>query len=126
MLPAASTLQNRGKVVVEAPAIAVLNAAPVSDSDDEPLATSRSVKLKGKGKIIVVPKSLSKKKAAECAASDRAESDEEDESNGEEAGPIMRSVKVKKGRRMATIDLTGPHNRYALHVRVMCKTDQVF
>ncbi|KAJ7830868.1 hypothetical protein B0H13DRAFT_1915726 [Mycena leptocephala] len=114
-LPSGS--HDQGKVVVEAPAIAVLDVAPGSDSDDEPLSASRGAKSKGKGKVIVVPRSSSKKKAAErasseCAASDRAESDEEDESDGEEPGPITRSVKVKKGRKMVTIDLTGLHNRY--------------
>ncbi|KAJ7831669.1 hypothetical protein B0H13DRAFT_1915344 [Mycena leptocephala] len=95
----------------------VLDAAPVSDSDDEPLATSRSAKSKGKGRIIVVPKSSSKKKTAERAsseraASDRAESDEGEESDSEEADPITQSVKVKKGRKTTMVDLTGPRNRY--------------
>jgi hypothetical protein len=129
MPPAASTSQNRGKVVVEAPVIAVLDPAPVSDSDDKPLSASRDGKSKGKGKVIVMPRSLSKKKAAERAssehtASDRAESDKGEESNGEEVDPITRSVKVKKGRKTVTIDLTGPRNRYAPHVRVVRKTDQ--
>ncbi|KAJ7880969.1 hypothetical protein B0H13DRAFT_1891546 [Mycena leptocephala] len=72
--------------------------------DDEPLSASRDAKSKGKGKIIVVPKPSSKKKAAErasseCAASDHAESDEGEQSDGEEEDPITRSVKVKKGRK---------------------------
>ncbi|KAJ7920668.1 hypothetical protein B0H13DRAFT_1867394 [Mycena leptocephala] len=115
--PTASSSRNRGKVVVDAPAIAVLEAAPASDSDDEPLSASRDAKSKGKGRIIVVPKSSSKKKAAERAsseraASDHAESDEGGESDGEEVDPITRSVKVKRGRKTVTIDLTGPRNRY--------------
>ncbi|KAJ7875692.1 hypothetical protein B0H13DRAFT_1894016 [Mycena leptocephala] len=114
--PPPSTSRNRGKVVVEAPAIAVLDAAPVSDSDNEPLSASRSAKGKGKGKIIVVPRSSSKKAAerasSERAASDRAESDKGEESDGEELDPITQSVKVKRGRKTVTIELTGPRNRY--------------
>ncbi|KAJ7913287.1 hypothetical protein B0H13DRAFT_1873970 [Mycena leptocephala] len=115
-----SSSRNRGKGVVEAPAIAVLEAAPASDSDDKPLSASRDAKSKGKGRIIVVPKSSSSKKAAERASSERAASDhaESDEgehgeqSDGEEEDPITRSVKVKRGRKTVTIDLTGPRNRY--------------
>jgi hypothetical protein len=120
----ASSSRNRGKVVVDAPAIAVLEAAPASDSDDEPLSASRDAKSKGKGRIIVVPKPSSKKKAAERtsserAASDHAESDEGGESDGEEVDPITGSVKVKRGRKTVTIDLTGPRNRYTPLVRVV-------
>ncbi|KAJ7882867.1 hypothetical protein B0H13DRAFT_2344473 [Mycena leptocephala] len=92
--------------------IAILDLAPVSDSDDEPLTASHNAKSKGKGKVIVVPRSSSSKKVAERASSECAESDEGEESDGEEADPIMQSVKVKKGRRMVTINLTGPRNRY--------------
>ncbi|KAJ7859113.1 hypothetical protein B0H13DRAFT_1901574 [Mycena leptocephala] len=113
--PQPSSSHNREKIFVEAPQIAVLDTAAVSDSDDEPLSAPRDVKEKGKGKTIVVPRAASKKKAAkrassERAASDRAESEEEGESDGSEPDPITRSVKVKKGRRTVSIDLTGPRN----------------
>ncbi|KAJ7834188.1 hypothetical protein B0H13DRAFT_2370019 [Mycena leptocephala] len=73
-----------------APAIAVLEAAPASDSDDEPLSASRDAKSKGR-------KKAAERASSERAASDHAESDEGEQSDGEEEDPITRSVKVKRG-----------------------------
>ncbi|KAJ7838316.1 hypothetical protein B0H13DRAFT_2367581 [Mycena leptocephala] len=98
-----------------APAIAVLEAAPASDSDDEPLSASRDAKSKGKGKSSCSQTS-SKKKAAERASLNAPLLTTPSRTRGGErwrgGDPITRSVKVKRGRKTVTIDLTGPRNRW--------------
>ncbi|KAJ7801453.1 hypothetical protein B0H13DRAFT_1932242 [Mycena leptocephala] len=113
--------RKRGKAMSDEPEIAVLERGSISGSDDVPLSVLQSAKGKGKSKADTAPASSSKKTPvlsddgeSERASSERAGSAGEGlEDEGENtSGIVMRKVKVKRGKRLVNVEMTGPRNTY--------------
>ncbi|KAJ7840996.1 hypothetical protein B0H13DRAFT_1910481 [Mycena leptocephala] len=107
--PPLSIPRKWGKAMSDEPEIAVLERGSISGSDDR--------KGKGKSKTDAAPASSSKKKSpvllddgeSERASSERAGSAGE----GEDAsGIVTRKVKVKRGKWLVNVEMTGPRNTY--------------
>jgi hypothetical protein len=104
------------------PEIAVLERGSISGSDDVPLSILPSAKGKGKSKMDAAPAPSSKKMSpvqsddseSERAGSEHVESaGEGSEGEGGDASRIFtRKVKVKRGKWLVNVEMTGPRNTY--------------
>jgi hypothetical protein len=115
--PPPSIPRKRGKAMSDEPEIAVLERGSISGSDDAPSFVLQNAKGKGKSKVDAAPASSSKKKTpvlSDDGESERAGSaGERSEDEGEDAsGIVTRKVKVKRGKRLVNVEMTGPQNTY--------------
>jgi hypothetical protein len=104
------------------PEIAVLECGSISGSDNVPLSVLQSVKGKGKSKMDAAPASSSKKKTpvlsddseSERAGSERIDSAGEgsEDEGGDASRIVTRKAKVKRGKRLVNVEMTGPRNTY--------------
>jgi hypothetical protein len=112
----------RGKAMSDEPEIAVLERGSISGSDDIPLSVLQSAKGKGKSKAGAAPAHSSKKKSpvqsddseSERAGSERIESAGEgsEDEGGDASRIVTRKVKVKRGKRLVNVEMTGLRNTY--------------
>ncbi|KAJ7814477.1 hypothetical protein B0H13DRAFT_2381747 [Mycena leptocephala] len=119
--PPPSIPRKRGKAMSDEPEIAVLECGSISGSDDIPLSVLQGAKGKGKSKTDAAPAPSLKKSPvlldngeSEHAGSERAGSAGEgsEDEGGDASRIVTRKVKVKRGKRLVNVEMTGPRNTY--------------
>ncbi|KAJ7811191.1 hypothetical protein B0H13DRAFT_1926884 [Mycena leptocephala] len=115
--PPSSIPRKWGKVMSDEPQIAGLKRGSISGSDDVPLSVLRSAKGKGKSKTDAAPTPSSKKKSP--VLSDDGESERigsvgggSKDEGGDTLGIVTRKVRVKRGKWLVNVEMTGPQNTY--------------
>ncbi|KAJ7873980.1 hypothetical protein B0H13DRAFT_2348788 [Mycena leptocephala] len=101
--------RKRDKAMSDEPEIVVLECGSISGSDNVSLSVLRSAKGKGKSKTDAAPAPSSKKKSP-VLSDDREGS--EDEGGGGMSGIVTRLMKVKRGKRLVNVEMTGLQNTY--------------